>query len=359
MSSLSKPLSCHLPQRPSFTPGDVYYMSLAVAQAERGRYTTRPNPAVGCVIVKSGQIVGQGYHPKAGEPHAEVFALLEAGDKAQGACAYVTLEPCSHTGKTPPCALALIKAKVARVVIAGLDPNPQVSGRGVKLLRDAGIEVISGVLQSQAEVLNKGFLKAMRMGRPYVRVKIASSLDGGTAMASGESKWITGAASREDVQTLRAMSGAIITGSQTVIADNPSLNVRSSQLGVALQQVPQPKVVILDRSSRLSAQSPYTVCQRPDTLFWREDNLEQLLVTLVKDYYCYDILVEAGAQVAGSFIQAGLVDELIVYQAPCFLGNEARSMVQLNIANLAEQRRFHRLSCEILGEDLKMIFQPL
>lgn len=245
------------------------------------------------------------------------------------------------------------------MVIAGLDPNPQVSGRGVKLLQDAGIEVISGVLQSQAEALNKGFLKAMRMGRPYVRVKIASSLDGRTAMASGESKWITGAASREDVQTLRAMSGAIITGSQTVIADNPSLNVRSSQLGVALQQVPQPKVVILDRSSRLNAQSPYTVCQRPDTLFWREDNLEQLLTTLVKDYCCYDILVEAGAQVAGSFIQAGLVDELIVYQAACLLGNEARPMVQLNIASLAEQRRFHRLSCELLGEDLKMTFKPL
>ena len=205
---------------------DRYFMMLAIEQAKRGLYTTRPNPAVGCVIVQAEQIVGQGFHPKAGEPHAEVFALKEAGTQAAGATAYVTLEPCSHTGRTPPCALALVAAKVKRVVIAGLDPNPQVAGRGVKLLEQAGIEVTVGVLTEQAEALNRGFLKAMRTQMPYVRLKIATSLDGRTAMASGESKWITSTAAREDVQKLRAQSGAIITGSETIITDNPQLNVR-------------------------------------------------------------------------------------------------------------------------------------
>lgn len=343
----------------AYSAEDVYYMSLAIAQAERGRYTTRPNPAVGCVIVRSGQIVGQGYHPKAGEPHAEVFALKQAGEKAEGACAYVTLEPCSHTGKTPPCALALIKAKIAKVVIAGLDPNPQVSGQGVRLLQQAGIEVVTGVLTAQAEALNPGFLKAMRYGRPYVRLKIASSLDGRTAMASGESKWITGVAAREDVQALRALSAAIITGSETIIADDPSLNVRSTQLGVDREQIPQPKVVILDRRGRLSTSSPYQVCQRASSIFYRDDNLAQLLTNLVSEHHCYDVLVEAGAQVAGSFIAAGLVDELIVYQAPCLLGHQARPMLQLPLSNLAQQQRMQCLSYQLLGEDLKLVFKPL
>ena len=298
---------------------DRYFMMLAIEQAKLGLYTTRPNPAVGCVIVQAEKVVGQGFHPKAGEPHAEVFALKEAGVRAVGATAYVTLEPCSHTGRTPPCALGLINAGVKRVVIAGLDPNPQVAGRGVKLLEQAGIQVTVGVLTEQAEALNRGFLKAMRTQMPYVRLKIATSLDGRTAMASGESKWITSAAAREDVQKLRAQSGAIITGSETVIADNPQLNIRSNQLGVAPEQVPAPKVVVLDRRQRLehSLQSDYQLCRRPDTSYWREDNLTALLKKLVSDYQCYDVLVEAGASVAGSFLSQQLVDELIVYQAPC------------------------------------------
>ena len=340
-------------------PEDAYYMALAIESADQGLFTTRPNPAVGCVIVKDGEIIGRGFHPKAGQPHAEVFALREAGEQAHGACDYVTLEPCSHTGRTPPCAAALIVAKVARVVVAGLDPNPSVAGRGIAMLQAAGIEVVTGVMQAQAEALNTGFLKAMRTGLPYVRLKIATSLDGRTAMASGESKWITGSAARTDVQRLRARSAAIITGSETVIADNPSLNVRSEQLGIAVAQIPQPKIVVLDRRSRLNADRDYTICHNSDTLFWREDNLLALLKTLVSEYQCYDVLVEAGAKVAGSFIAAGLVDELVVYQAPCILGNTARPMVDLSLTNLATQRRYHCQSHEAIGNDLKLVFTPL
>ncbi len=340
---------------------DRYFMMLAIEQAKQGLYTTRPNPAVGCVIVQADKVVGQGFHPKAGEPHAEVFALREAGTRAIGATAYVTLEPCSHTGRTPPCALALIAAGVKRVVIAGLDPNPQVAGRGVRLLEQSGIEVTIGVLTAQAEALNRGFLTAMRTQMPYVRLKIATSLDGRTAMASGESKWITSAAARADVQKLRAQSGAIITGSETVIADNPQLNVRSNQLGVSPEQVPTPMVVVLDRRQRLthSPQSDYQLCCRPDTIYWRTDDLTTLLKTLVSDYQCYDVLVEAGASVAGSFLSQQLVDELIVYQAPCLLGAQARPMVEFNPLSLAQQLRFNIHSHEKIGADLKLTLLPL
>lgn len=340
---------------------DNYFMMLAIGQAERGQYTARPNPAVGCVIVQAGVMVGQGFHPQAGQPHAEVFALRDAGTQAVGATAYVTLEPCSHTGRTPPCAKALIEAGIKRVVIAGLDPNPQVAGRGVALLERANIEVRVGVLTEQAEALNRGFLKAMRTQMPYVRLKIATSLDGRTAMASGESKWITGAAAREDVQKLRARSGAIITGSQTVIADNPQLNVRSKRLGVAAEQVPAPMVVILDRRERLAydAQADYHLCRQPETYYWRDDNLLELLKTLVSEYHCYEVLVEAGASVAGSFLSQQLVDELIVYQAPCLLGSDARAMVDFNPLSLAEQLRFDYQAHERIGNDLKLILLPL
>ena len=339
---------------------DRYFMMLAIEQAKLGQYTTRPNPAVGCVIVQNEQVVGQGFHPQAGQPHAEVFALKNAGAQAFGATAYVTLEPCSHTGRTPPCALALINSGVKRVVIAGLDPNPQVAGRGVALLEQAGIEVSVGILTAQAEALNHGFLKAMRTQLPYVRLKIATSLDGRTAMASGESKWITSAAAREDVQKLRAKSGAIITGSTTVMTDNPQLNVRSHQLGVTLEKVPTPMVVVLDRRARLAhdVQSDYHLCRCAKTLYWREDNLHELLTTLVHDYQCYDVLVEAGASVAGSFLSQNLVDELIVYQAPCLLGSQARAMVDFNPLSLAQQLRFEYHSHEQIGADLKLTLLP-
>lgn len=340
---------------------DRYFMMLAIEQAKRGLYTTRPNPAVGCVIVQSESIVGQGFHPKAGEPHAEVFAIKDAGARAVDATAYVTLEPCSHTGRTPPCALALIKAGVKRVVIAGLDPNPQVAGRGVTLLEQAGIEVKVGVLTAQAEALNRGFLKAMRTQMPYVSLKIATSLDGRTAMASGESKWITSAAAREDVQKLRAQSGAIITGSETVITDNPQLNVRSNQLGVSCDQIPAPMVIILDRRQRLhySPDSEYQLCRRSETLYWRTDDLTALLKELVSEHQCYDVLIEAGAGIAGSFLSQQLVDELIVYQAPCLLGANARSMVAFNPLSLSQQLRFDLVNHEQVGSDLKLTLLPL
>ena len=340
---------------------DLYFMMLAIEQAKQGLYTTRPNPAVGCVIVQAGEVVGLGFHPKAGEPHAEVFALKAAGGKAVGATAYVTLEPCSHTGRTPPCALGLIAAGIKRVVIAGLDPNPQVAGRGAVLLEQNGIEVIVGVLTEQAEALNRGFLKAMRTQMPYVRLKIATSLDGRTAMASGESKWITSTAAREDVQKLRAQSGAIITGSETVIGDNPQLNVRSGQLGVSPEQVPAPIVVVLDRRQRLehNPESSHQLCRRPSTLYWRTDDLTTLLKNLVSEHQCYDVLVEAGASVAGSFLSQQLVDELIVYQAPCLLGALAKPMVEFNPLSLAEQLRFNVSSHEQVGSDLKLTLLPL
>lgn len=340
---------------------DRYFMMLAIEQAKRGLYTTRPNPAVGCIVVQEGVVVGQGFHPQAGQPHAEVFALKDAGTRTAGATAYVTLEPCSHTGRTPPCAQALIDAGIKRVVIAGLDPNPQVAGRGVALLKSANIDVTIGVLTTQAEALNRGFLKAMRTHMPYVRLKIATSLDGRTAMASGESKWITGAAAREDVQKLRARSGAIITGSQTVIADDPQLNVRSSQLGIAIENIPTPLVMVLDRRERLQydLQSDYQLCQNTNTHYWRNDDLIMLLKTLVSAHHCYDVLIEAGASVAGSFLSQHLVDELIVYQAPCLLGAQARVMVDFNPLSLAQQLRFDYEGHEQLGSDLKLTLLPL
>ncbi|WP_296405139.1 bifunctional diaminohydroxyphosphoribosylaminopyrimidine deaminase/5-amino-6-(5-phosphoribosylamino)uracil reductase RibD [Psychrobacter sp.] len=339
---------------------DYYYMNLAIEEAKKGLFTTRPNPAVGCIIVKNNLIIGSGFHPKAGEPHAEVFALRSAVQSVEGSTAYVTLEPCSHTGKTPPCAVALIKSGVARVVIAGLDPNPKVAGRGVDLLLSAGIKVCVGVCQDQAEQLNLGFLKAMRCQMPYVRLKVATSLDGRTAMASGESKWITGPAAREDVQRLRALSGAIITGSQTIIEDNPSLNVRSEQLGVEVGQIPQPKVVILDRRKRLSGvkgiEQSYQVLHNDKAIIYTEDDLSVLLHRLKVDYDIYDVLIEAGSKVSGSFIEAGLVDELIVYQAPCILGHSAQPMITLDIDNLSSQRRFTLKECQRVGTDLRLNF---
>ena len=229
------------------------------------------------------------------------------------------------------------------------------------MLEQAGIAVTVGVLAAQAEALNRGFLKAMRTQMPYVRLKIATSLDGRTAMASGESKWITSAAAREDVQKLRAQSGAIITGSETVIADNPQLNVRSSQLGVPPEKVPAPKVVVLDRRQRLeySLQSDYQLCRRPDTLYWRGDDLTALLKNLVSEHQCYDVLIEAGASVTGSFLSQQLVDELIVYQASCLLGAQARPMVDFNPLSLAQQLRFDIDSHEQLGGDLKLTLLPL
>ncbi len=349
------------------THQDSYFMRLAIQLAKKGQFTTRPNPCVGCVIVKDNNIIGEGYHYQAGRPHAEVFALRQAkqavGDDLTGATAYVTLEPCSHHGRTPPCADALINANISRVVIAVTDPNPKVAGGGIEKLTNAGIAVTTGVCHDEAYALNQGFFKTMSGGLPYVRLKIASSLDGRIAMQSGESKWITGATAREDVQRLRAISGAIITGSQTVLADSPSLNVRSPQLA-CLSNIPQPLLVVLDRRKRLNVTDDLIKSwvknqaeNRPFYLCQDDVSLTEILRQLRDDYHIHDVMVEAGATLSTAFLQQNLVDELIIYQAPCLLGSSAIPMFTADFAKMCEQLRFNLQSHETIGDDIKFVFR--
>lgn len=343
---------------------DRYYMQQAIELAKRGLYTTRPNPRVGCVIVSQGQIIGRGYHYQAGQPHAEVFALRDARKHfpalLTGATAYVTLEPCSHYGRTPPCADALIASGIARVVIAVTDPNPKVAGGGIAKLLAAGIEVTTDVCHEAAYALNTGFFKTMSGRLPYVRMKTACSLDGRIAMASGESKWITGEAAREDVQRLRALAGAIITGSQTVLADKPSLNVRSHSLGIPVCDIPQPMLVVLDRRGQIDPNSDWyqqQQQQRPILLVQdKQIDLAKLLQYLRDTYQIQEVLVEAGAGITSAFLQAGLVDEWVVYQAPCILGKSALAMTQLDFSQMSQQYRLNLVSHETLGNDLKLCF---
>ena len=341
-----------------------YYMSRAIELAKKGRFTTRPNPNVGCVIVKDNQVIGEGFHYQAGQPHAEVFALRQAYEhdakQLQGATAYVTLEPCSHHGRTPPCADALIKAGISRVVIAVVDPNPKVDGGGIAKLQQAGIEVITGICKQAAYQLNEGFFKVMRGGLPFVRLKIATSLDGRTAMANGESKWITSDQSREDVQRLRAQAGAIITGSETILQDHPALNIRSQQLGVNLDDIPQPLLVLLDRRQRIKMTDVWYQSQinkRPVLLIQDATiSLTQILTILKDNYQINDVLVEAGATVAASFLQQGLVDELVVYQAPCILGSSAKPMVNFTAQHMHQQMVASLVSHETMGNDIKLTY---
>lgn len=349
---------------------DQIWMKSAIALAEKGQYSTRPNPNVGCVIVKNNQIVGEGFHPRAGQSHAEVFALREAGENARGATAYVTLEPCAHYGRTPPCAKGLVEAGIAKVVVACSDPNPLVSGKGIDILRQAGVEVEVGICEQQAQQLNKGFLKAMSVGMPYVRLKVASSLDGRTAMRSGESKWITGAEARLDVQHWRAISGAVITGIDTVLADDCQLNVR--QLTDAnVEQIVQPKRVILDRRGRLPLDAkilniPETVMVmgpfRPElavlgVIQLDIQSLTDLLKTL-KDFQIYDVLIEAGSTLSTAFLQENLVDEMISYIAPTFLGQSARAMFSAEFISMAEQLRFELTELTQVGGDIRLKLTP-
>ncbi|WP_151748529.1 bifunctional diaminohydroxyphosphoribosylaminopyrimidine deaminase/5-amino-6-(5-phosphoribosylamino)uracil reductase RibD [Acinetobacter lactucae] len=350
---------------------DQYWMQQAIELAKRGLYSTKPNPNVGCVIVKDDRLIGEGFHPKAGQPHAEVFALREAGEHAQGATAYVTLEPCAHYGRTPPCAEALVKAQVKKVVVACPDPNPLVAGKGVQILKNAGIEVEVGICEDLAEKLNQGFLKAMSTGMPYVRLKVASSLDGRTAMASGESKWITGSAARQDVQHWRAISGAVITGIETVIADDCQLNVRSLH-NIDIETVAQPKRVVLDRQGRLPLNAK--ILENPEAVMvmgpYRQEladlgviqleiqPLKMLLQTLSKQHQIYDVLVEAGATLSTAFLQEGLVDELISYIAPTLLGKSARAMFNAEFEYMAEQLRFTLLDVTQIDQDIRLRLIP-
>ena len=368
-----------IPQQPSMIelntdaqPDDLFWMRRAIELARLGQYSTKPNPNVGCVIVKDAQLLGEGFHPRAGQPHAEVFALRQAAEQAQGATAYVTLEPCAHYGRTPPCAKALVDAGVAKVVVACPDPNPLVAGKGVQILQDAGIQVSVGVAEAEAAQLNAGFLKAMATGMPYVRLKIASSLDGRTAMASGESKWITGVAARADVQHWRAISAAVITGIDTVLADDCLLNVRHLEGVDDIHRVVQPKRIILDRQGRLALTAQ--ILQQPETVMvmgpYRAElaalgviqlavqPLASLLAELVKQHQIYDVLVEAGATLSTAFLQEGWVDEVISYVAPTLLGRSARAMFNAEFEQMAEQLRFKLCDVTQLGDDVRVRLIP-
>ncbi|ENW88046.1 MULTISPECIES: bifunctional diaminohydroxyphosphoribosylaminopyrimidine deaminase/5-amino-6-(5-phosphoribosylamino)uracil reductase RibD [Acinetobacter] len=351
---------------------DQIWMQRAIELARLGQYSTKPNPNVGCVLVKDGQLVGEGYHPRAGQPHAEVFALRDAGDAARGATAYVTLEPCAHYGRTPPCAKGLVEAGVARVVVACPDPNLLVAGKGVQILRDAGIQVEVGVLEQQAHQLNLGFLKAMATGQPYVRLKVASSLDGRTAMASGESKWITGNSARLDVQHWRAISAVVITGIETVLADDCQLNVRQLAIHQDISSIVQPKRLVLDRQGRLPLTAK--LLEQPDSVMvmgpYRAElealgviqlevqPLDQLLRTLVQQYQLYDVLIEAGATLSTAFLQQQLVDEVISYVAPTLLGRSARAMFQAEFERMAQQLRFKLCDVTQFGDDVRLRLTP-
>lgn len=364
---------------------DAAYMARALELARKGVYSTHPNPRVGCVIVRDGAIVGEGWHVRAGEPHAEVHALRQAGDKAKDAIAYVTLEPCSHHGRTPPCADALVNAGVARVVAAMQDPNPDVAGRGLLRLMNAGIAVQSGVLESEARALNKGFLKRMEHGLPYVRVKLAMSLDGRTAMASGESQWITGPEARSAVQRLRAQSSVVLTGADTVLADNARLTVRPDELGLnaeltALAATRPPLRVLIDGRLRVPLDAPFfkagnalvVTCAAASARERYHDeghdmlalpssgghvDLRKLLVELAARGV-NDVLVEAGPKLAGAFTRLGLVDEFQIFVAGKFMGSSARPLLDLPLAQMSEALELKIVEMRAVGNDWRVIAIP-
>lgn len=364
---------------------DARYMARALELARRGLYSTHPNPRVGCVLVRDGQVVGEGWHVRAGEPHAEVHALRQAGDRARGATAYVTLEPCSHHGRTPPCAEALVDAGVARVVAAMQDPNPQVSGRGLLRLAEAGIAVHSGVLEREARDLNLGFIKRMETGLPYVRVKLAMSLDGRTAMASGESQWITGPAARGEVQRLRARSSVVLSGADTVLTDRARLTVRAEELGLSAEQTAlaltrPPLRVLVDGRLRVPLDAPFYqagaalvatcaaaaardrfLAEGHELLAVPGSNghvdLRKLLVELAARG-ANEVLVEAGPRLAGAFARQGLVDEYQLFVAPKFLGSSARPLLELPLARMVETQDLEIRDIRAVGDDWRIIAVP-
>jgi len=351
-------------------------MARAIHLAKKGRYSTDPNPRVGCILVRDGAIIAEGWHVKAGEGHAEVEALKQVQD-VQGATAYVSLEPCSHHGRTPPCCDALIKAGVSRVVAAMQDPNPEVAGRGLERLKAAGLEVSCGVLEADAMALNPGFIKRMTRQRPLVRSKLAMSLDGRTAMASGESKWITSAQSRADVHELRARSSAILTGINTVMADDPALNARVDFNAV------QPLRVVLDtqlqmpvnaqmgglpgrslilttsanehRMKRLQ-QAGFEVHRLPE----RQGRLDlHEVMAFLAGQQINELLVEAGSTLNGALLTENLVDEWIIYMAPCILGDQGRGLFKLpGMHGMSDKKALKLSDVRQVGPDLKLTLTP-
>jgi diaminohydroxyphosphoribosylaminopyrimidine deaminase / 5-amino-6-(5-phosphoribosylamino)uracil reductase len=365
---------------PGFSATDHAMMARALRLAERGAFTTKPNPMVGCVLAHDGDVVGEGWHQRAGGPHAEIFALQQAGEAARGATAYVTLEPCSHVGKTGPCAEALIAAGVTRVVGAMRDPNPLVDGGGFEALRAAGIQVETGLMEPLARELNHGFLSRIERGRPWLRIKLAISIDGRSAMASGESKWISGEAARQDVQRWRARSGAILTGAGTVLIDDPSLTVRlEGDVPDYEQDFVPPLRVILDpglatvaRGRIREGDAPTLYIHAADARMPRGIDTPHAHVPVHAGRFDLDavlqllaargineVQVEAGATLAGAFLAAGLVDELLLYVAPVVLGERARPMFDgLPIDTMAERLRMRVLETRRIGDDVRLLLQP-
>ncbi|WP_232470179.1 MULTISPECIES: bifunctional diaminohydroxyphosphoribosylaminopyrimidine deaminase/5-amino-6-(5-phosphoribosylamino)uracil reductase RibD [Methylococcus] len=361
-------------------PEDHRFMAHALRLAEKGLYTTDPNPRVGCVLVQGNEVVGEGWHQRAGGPHAEIVALRDAGERARDATAYVTLEPCSHHGRTPPCADALIEAGVRRVAVAMQDPNPRVAGRGLERLRRAGIDVSCGLLWQEAERLNPGFIKRMRSGLPFVRSKLAMSLDGRTALASGESKWITGEVARQDVHRLRARSSAIVTGIGTVRADDPLLSARPDEA----TDLEQPARVILDSRLRSPANARVfrqagrtlvltTASDPPARQALLNAGAEVLevqpdaagrpeltaVLRLLGRMEFNEVLFEAGATLNGALLLAGVVDEWTVYLAPCVLGDEARGLFRLpGLAGMADRQELAIVDARRVGRDMRLILRP-
>ncbi len=364
-----------------FSELDIRMMHTALDLAQEGRYSTSPNPRVGCVLAHGSQIVGQGFHLIAGGPHAEVHALNQAGSLTKGATAYVTLEPCSHYGRTPPCAQALIQAGVSRVVAAMTDPNPLVAGKGLAMLQAAGIDAQSGLLESEARLLNRGFLSRIERNRPYITIKSAASMDGKTALSDGQSQWITGPAARADVHRLRAESCAVLTGVGTILADDPLLNVRT------LPTLRQPSRIILDSRLRTPVHSQIIQDIHSPTLLVTlnthpqdharfqnsphvrilpavEKNgkidLAALMPALAAEHFGH-ILVEAGATLSGAFLQEQLADEIILYQSAKILGHDARALFKLpqNANVLKSEADWQPSHCEILERDVKITFQMI
>jgi len=356
------------------------YMARALQLAERGLFTTCPNPRVGCVIVNAGNIVGEGWHQRAGEAHAEVNALSAAGKQAKGADCYVTLEPCSHFGRTPPCADSLIKSGIKRIFVAMTDPNPVVAGTGIARLEDAGIEVIVGMLKQQAEDINPGFCKRMRTKRPYVRSKLAMSLDGRTAMATGESKWITGPEARLDVQKLRARSSAILTGISTVLADDPALTVRpdGADWYPSNMKVRQPLRVVVDSQLRTPINAGLfdnkgkvliaTTVENPSTLLpakiitlpGTNDQVDlSALMTNLAAHGINEVMVEAGPVLNGALLSEQLIDELVIYMAPKLMGNGANGLFHLpDIKTMAQNVELQITDISAVGRDWRITAKP-
>ena len=362
----------------AFSAVDHVHMARALQLAERARFSARPNPMVGCVIAHGERVVGEGFHVRAGGPHAEVHALRMAGERARGATAYVTLEPCAHYGRTPPCALALIQAGVARVVCAVGDPFDQVAGGGFALLRQAGIVVEVGLMAAAARELNIGFFTRIEQGRPFVRIKLAASLDGRTAMADGSSRWITGAAARADVQHWRARAGAVLTGAGTVLADDPRLDVRLEpgiEVATGLRVVLDASLRSLAMANVRRGSTPTLYLHAPDAVLPDGDwgsaqfaavaraadgrlDLPAVLAELA-GRGINEVHVEAGARLCGAFVAAGLYDELLLYQAPTLLGDAARPLLAgLGIAQMDQQRRLQLCQALMVGGDLRLRLRP-